>query len=421
MNLIDLFRGYFRRTCLTGYLAIVIIDVIQDAPIIITSFANVDAVHAPNLYFVSEYYRFNIISCSEFYSIDSFHIEVTNCSSTDTTQTLNYAQYYSANYTPSQNVLFSKGSLQSVFLILQIEDDITVDKPVNMNVIGFDSKYDIANKPVNDATPYDDSIVSLNSYQIVPGQIYDFTFSRVIRELIKPSWMNDFGVPPTYEQKPHIVSDLLLTPYMNYQAAEKQISFSIKPKFTNIVQVDKELRTHTYLSGLGLIGGAWGLGAALYGLLFGADALKPWGLVQSYCCGFSYKTRKELKKTLPIIPFYDSSSPIIKNNPERKLSLAEQNELRIYSLELFLQEYVVDVRYLDGVRDKLIKSRRSSSNENKTNDQMVGFDNLNTNSVHSLASTTVATIPSQQQEDQNSTTSDNVIPQSNTTDTICYD
>ena len=65
MNLTDLFRGYRRsepRTllvlklfmmiilmaCLTGYLAIVIIDVIQDAPIIRTSFINQDGIRPPS-------------------------------------------------------------------------------------------------------------------------------------------------------------------------------------------------------------------------------------------------------------------------------------------------------------------------------------------------------------------------------------
>ncbi|RGB35944.1 hypothetical protein C1646_758711 [Rhizophagus diaphanus] len=49
--------------------------------------------------------------------------------------------------------------------------------------------------------------------------------------------------------------------------------------------------------------------------------------------------------------------PDTKNHPSRHaLPLAEQNELilaRIDSLELFIQEYVVDVRYLDGIRDRL--------------------------------------------------------------------
>jgi hypothetical protein len=88
--------------------------------------------------------------------------------------------------------------------------------------------------------------------------------------------------------------------------------------------------------------------------------------VQSYCCGFSRITQNKLKKSLPTIPFFDASNPDTENHPS--LSLAERNELRINSLELFLQDYVVDVNYLDKIRDKKITSSKEipSSTTNST-------------------------------------------------------
>ena len=86
-------------------------------------------------------------------------------------------------------------------------------------------------------------------------------------------------------------------------------------------------------------------------VFIGADILRPWGIVQSHCCGFSRMTQNKLKKTLPIIPFYNTLNLDTANSKDA-FSLAEQNELiplilsRIDGLELFLQEYVVDVRYL---------------------------------------------------------------------------
>ena len=68
MNFTDLFRGYRRSRepvilsglklftmilligCLVTYLALVIIDIRQDVPIIGTSFVNVDAIRAPSKY-----------------------------------------------------------------------------------------------------------------------------------------------------------------------------------------------------------------------------------------------------------------------------------------------------------------------------------------------------------------------------------
>ncbi|CAB5360070.1 unnamed protein product [Rhizophagus irregularis] len=64
----------------------------------------------------------------------------------------------------------------------------------------------------------------------------------------------------------------------------------------------------------------------------------------------------------------------------------EQNKLflsRLNSLELFLQEYVVDVQYLDRIRDNVETTNNTD-------------DNQNTNSA---SSTTSETISSQQQNE----------------------
>lgn len=69
----------------------------------------------------------------------------------------------------------------------------------------------------------------------------------------------------------------------------------------------------------------------------GADQLRPWGVIQLYYCGLFRLTRKRLKKTFSIIPFFDTSYTNTKNrdSSNHNLLLAEKNELRINSLELF--------------------------------------------------------------------------------------
>ena len=87
--------------------------------------------------------------------------------------------------------------------------------------------------------------------------------------------------------------------------------------------------------------------------------LRPWGVVQLHCCGFSRRSQNKLIKTFPIIPFFDVSNPDANDNPSRDvLPLDKQNKLRIDSLELFLQEYVIDVNYLDGIRNRKLTSSR---------------------------------------------------------------
>jgi len=97
----------------------------------------------------------------------------------------------------------------------------------------------------------------------------------------------------------------------------------------------------------GLVGGAWGLAAALYASLFGnklqfflkkiiqlwlifiiiiiiifylyigVERIAPWGFVQDHCCrccGIHHRTHNKLKKTLPTIPLINSSLRVESNS-----------------------------------------------------------------------------------------------------------
>ncbi|CAB4386960.1 unnamed protein product [Rhizophagus irregularis] len=359
-------------TCLTGYLTVVIIDVKQDAPIIKTSFVDVDGVPPPNVNGV-----FSYLNCSPD-DINAYYDQET--------------KLYFVTYYPSPDVIFNS-SLNGVGLIMSVNEEIQAGKTSFINLIAFDSEYDIFNKKLKEFTVYDSSIRTLNRYSIEPAQSYDFAYSRIVRDIMVPSWMNDFGVPPNYDQKSNIESTLLGGPLPDKSMTEI-LSFSIEPKSYSVIQVDKEVRSKTYLSGLGLMGGAWGLTVAVYAFLFGADTLRPWGAVQLYCCGFSRLTRKKLKTTLPTIPFFDTMDLNTKNHPSRHaLSLAEQNELilaRIDSLELFLQEYVVDVRYLDGLRDGLPTTNIMNNLNNHGVQNLKEFDSTST------TNSTVSTVTQQQ-------------------------
>ncbi|CAG8598598.1 8110_t:CDS:2 [Rhizophagus irregularis] len=380
---LKLFTMTILMACLTGYLVVVIIDVKQDDGLIIkTSYINVDAIPPPTVYFFASY-NFSISTCIQIY----FANTTVKCSPEDSEVTAYQNGIYYRVYNPSPNVLFND-SLTGLTLILTTSEDFNPNTDQEINVSAFDSEM----------TAYDDSIYNLNKYKIKPAQFYDFSYSRVIRESMKPNWMNDFGVPPTYEQQSNIESALLGGPLLYKSTEGSLISFNIKPKSKNVIRVEKEVRSKTYLSGLGLIGGAWGLIAALYAFLFGADTLRPWGAVQSYCCGISRFTQKKLNKIFPIIPFSDTSYKNFKKYPPyHELSSDEQTELRINSLELFLREYVVNVHYLDGIQDRLVirpKTISDSTTNQEAQNMKEEFDNLNANSTTHFTESTVT----QQQE-----------------------
>jgi hypothetical protein len=73
--------------------------------------------------------------------------------------------------------------------------------------------------------------------------------------------------------------------------------------------------------------------------------IRPWGCVQSYCCILDRKTRSKFKNNLPVIPLIDSSS----KNPSPQDVKGLQD--RLDALEIFLREYIVDVNYLDSIKE----------------------------------------------------------------------
>ncbi|CAG8663685.1 8467_t:CDS:2 [Rhizophagus irregularis] len=237
-------------------ISILIIDVVQDTPIIKTSFVDFDAIRPPRFIFKSDY-NFTIITCLE------NHIKI--------------------NATQSTHV---------------------------------DYKSDITHP---DET-YGPSQLYLGFYQPSPGVFF--------YEYNEPDEMIDLIIMVL------VVNDDNYTPDQPVQA---------------ITAFDS--------GGVGLIGGAWGLAAA-------ARTRHDHGSCTIILLRI-FSTQKNLQLTLSTIPFFNTINPDIKNRPSKQaLSLAEQNDLiltRIDSFELFLQENVIHVHYLNGIRDKLAKPRATST------------------------------------------------------------
>lgn len=78
--------------------------------------------------------------------------------------------------------------------------------------------------------------------------------------------------------------------------------------------------------------------------------IRPWGCVQ-HSCGLRNRTQNKLRKELPIIPLINSNPGIL--NTSREISREEHIALqrRVHSLEVFLREYVVDIKYLKELKE----------------------------------------------------------------------
>src|ERR1044072_5938135 len=98
-------------------------------------------------------------------------------------------------------------------------------------------------------------------------------------------------------------------------------------------------------------------------LQIGVDMIRPWGWVQSYCCGLRRKTRHKLKKELSVIPLVSDpgqSPPVSQEVSHRVTALQDRNN----ALEVFLREYVVDVKYLEKLKGIDIESDNNNLNHN---------------------------------------------------------
>ncbi|KAF0462682.1 hypothetical protein F8M41_000279 [Gigaspora margarita] len=111
---------------------------------------------------------------------------------------------------------------------------------------------------------------------------------------------------------------------------------------------NESTQVKTVINSLGLIGGAWGLATAIYAVLFGTKAIKPWGLVQKYGFKINNSVQTKLRNTYEIIPLVHHSTT---TNNLKKHELRK----RLDSLQLFLTENVVDIQYLKKIYKKNYK------------------------------------------------------------------
>ena len=79
--------------------------------------------------------------------------------------------------------------------------------------------------------------------------------------------------------------------------------------------------------------------------------IRPWGFVQDYfsCCGLRDRIHNKLENALPVIPFIDDSEESLLPSFSQEISREEYKKLRkrVRALEVFLEEYVVDVNCLE--------------------------------------------------------------------------
>ncbi|CAG8734465.1 2992_t:CDS:2, partial [Funneliformis caledonium] len=199
-------------------------------------------------------------------------------------------------------------------------------------------------------------LIANNEYEIVKNQVSLVGLTRNKRKIIHPKFSGILGVRPSYKTQPRIISTIQsisipVEPSTNYFS---RIELTVK---SFRMQVETEQRTRTLLGVFGLVGGAWGLASALYATSFGVDTIRPWGCLQYYC-GLRHRTHNKFKKTIPVLPLINTSSSMT----ELDSYASDFKELRdrLISLEIFLKEYVVDIKFLE-ISEKMDQNDRNDN------------------------------------------------------------
>ncbi|PKK60105.1 hypothetical protein RhiirC2_793825 [Rhizophagus irregularis] len=157
------------------------------------------------------------------------------------------------------------------------------------------------------------------------SQSYYVRFRKKIVQRIIPSWMDCLRFPPKYIGTGLVTGDVALTLTAG----------------TSDTEFNSEVRVYTLFGILGTLGGVWSLMLIVYAFLFGMKRIEPWGLIHKYGWCFASRTKIKLRKELKKIPFINQSNL----NNESKI------EERLYSLENFLRENVINVELLDNMNN----------------------------------------------------------------------
>ncbi|CAG8679963.1 9955_t:CDS:2, partial [Funneliformis caledonium] len=280
---------------LTGYLTILIIDVTSDEPVLINTVIEATEIPIPG-----GSKEDNNYSCDEY--IEQPKASLRN-------------NKYTGYFKNVQNLTYVKPEIDGNAIlgvsVLATIADTNYNATKGQDLMTFtatDSEFSPMRYQgefnIDKSPAYIKELTAGNVYFMVRNQLARIQFTKNIRDTIIPKFKDHLGFEPTYYRQGYIMSNI-----------RHELMF-------------------------GLVGGAWGLAAALYAALFGVDLIRPWGCVQFYCYGIRKRAHNKLKKTLPIIPLVNSTPPPSSRDAFRDEHAALQ--LRVDALEVFLREYVVD-------------------------------------------------------------------------------
>ncbi|KAF0557672.1 hypothetical protein F8M41_012805 [Gigaspora margarita] len=226
--------------------------------------------------------------------------------------------------------------------------DFIIIKPINQTIQLLLWAFDPEMDPYSDRNLFTKEpnlmyeFIKSNEYQVGTGY-NQFRFSKRIRRMLINKASSLFSWQAQYKEIPYITSEMEnIRENISLGVSTVQISC-----LSTIVETDSEKLILTLLDVFGFIGGLFTLLTSIFVILFGQNKRSPWGILHFLsCCSIKQKTQNSLYDYLKDqIPFADEGVHL--DYPpakiEDRISAIEQ---RHKALELFLQDYVVNVNIL---------------------------------------------------------------------------
>ncbi|CAG8533587.1 17861_t:CDS:10 [Cetraspora pellucida] len=352
-------------------LIVLSIEMHNENPNISTAFATPNRLPLPNIYF--SYERNFTIECS----LENISEQSVNDCSNFISKTIYVASQpipYQGAFLPNYDVTPRTG-------IIMIDLDIFIMDPAynksnqnsSMPMVAFDKgkiflnykdislllyefEYDPYFRDPSILTPFDESLLLKNMYLLSQptseNNVYYWRFTRIIKYNIIPDFLSYFG-KIRYFQQPYIESNMqtvsLPPPTTNQTNGTFYATLRFPVTTNTYVKEEKEQKSKTVLSLLGILGGIWSAIIGFYVFLFGLGLISPWGFAQKL-----KPFRNQYEKNL--LPFtMDSQSDEL--DTEEKSDIKEDGNAlilkRLDNLEKSLQfykEYVLDTSFLPSVK-----------------------------------------------------------------------
>ncbi|CAG8650687.1 27787_t:CDS:2 [Gigaspora margarita] len=244
----------------------------------------------------------------------------------------------------SNNTQYGKHDKHALTFILQFMDsNVYINASSRFTISVFDPENVYLEE--NISSRFLQSIKKANNYEVLTGQTLRLYLSRNIRKIIIPNWKATMGFQPDYK----------IIPYLTSRPAVSRTQYDVGMIGIVVMTEFDTTTVETEQSSFGLLGGAWSIAIVIYKLLFGDDAIQPFGLTQKH--GYFYeKSQKKITKLLPTFPLVQL--PGTSNNIDDE-NRAEQLEKKISDLELFLRDYVVEVQQLDEIYKNIENAKDS--------------------------------------------------------------